>query len=158
MAPPRRLSGVASREPPSVTSSRHATHFRWLCHQLSLASPSEWSAAYVTSLHSPQQWETARSSTCYHTSRCFAWSVHHSRRSRGLPVAPPRAALVAPPSWLSSTRTSTCCGQTAGAPAPLSPPPHVARGVVEFMSQVFSREATPSTGITSSGLSPRSEN
>ena len=92
------LPASLPREPPSVTSSRHATHFRWLCYQPSLAAPSEWSAAYVTSLHSPQQWETARSSTCYHTSRCFAWSVHHSRRSRGLPVAPPRAALVAPPS------------------------------------------------------------
>ena len=63
MAPPPRLcgvasckpSGVASREPSSATSSRHATLFRWLsirlCHQPSLAAPSEWSAAYVSILH-----------------------------------------------------------------------------------------------------------
>ena len=71
-------------------------------------------------------------------------------------------------SW-SAGRTSTCLSRRSSeltlldthlhvlradcwCPAPLSPPPHVARGVVEFMSHVFSREDTPSTGITSSGL------
>ena len=133
MTPPRRLSGVAfcepsgvaSREPPSVTSSRHATHFRSLCHQPSLAAPSEWSAAYVTSLHSPQQWETARSSTCYHTSRCFAWSVHHSRRSRGLPVAPPRAALRAGSPQHAPPRAAADCWCSSAA---LTPSARCARG------------------------------
>ena len=73
MAPPPRLSGVtscmpsgvASSEASSVPSSRHATLFQ----------PSLFPLR-----------NTARSSTRYRTSRCFARSVHHSRRARGLPV------------------------------------------------------------------------
>ena len=75
MAPPPRLSGVASCEPFSVASrgpssvTSHVTRLcSALCHQPSLAAPAEWSAACVTSFTlSAQHWDTARSSTCYYT-------------------------------------------------------------------------------------------
>ena len=75
-------------EPSSVTS-----HITRLCsagsvtslNLLRLQSGAQCASPAFT-LSSAQQWNTARSSTCYRTSKCFAWSVHHSLRSRGLPV------------------------------------------------------------------------